>query len=89
MRIFLRILFFSIIILLIIGFYVRSSDVKTGDFLIGSSMIGLFFVWMPIFLYVHWKDKDVKKYWLTSESIKKMQNYEKDKKQEKKDQESE
>lgn len=52
-------------------------------------MIGLFFVWMPIFLYVHWKDKDVKKYWLTSESIKKMQNYEKDKKQEKKDQESE
>lgn len=87
MRIFLRILFFSIIALLIIGFYVRSSDVKTGDLLIGSSMVGLFFIWMPIFLYVHWKDKDVKKYWLTGESIKKMQNYEKDKKQKERDEE--
>lgn len=89
MRIFLRILFFSIIILLIIGFYVRSSNVKTGDLLIGLSMVGLFFIWMPLFLYVHWKDKDVKKYWLNSENIKKMQNYEKDKKQEKRDKEAE
>lgn len=88
MRTFLRILFFSIIILLIIGFYIRSTDVKTGDLLIGLSMMGLFFVWMPIFLYVHWKDKDVKKYWLTGESIKRMQNYEKDKKKEERNKES-
>lgn len=84
MRIFLRILFFSVLILLAVGFYVRSSDRPTGDLLIGLSMVGLFFVWMPIFLFVHWKDKDVKKYWLNNESIKKMQNYEKEHKKRKK-----
>lgn len=74
----LRILFFSAIILLITGFVVKATTPQTGHFMIGLSMVMIFFVWMPIFLFVRWKDKDTKKYLLNKENIEKMQNYEKE-----------
>lgn len=75
MNYFLRILFFTAAILLIIGFYIRPSNLGRGDLLIGLAVAIGFFVWMPIFLYHHWKDKDMKKYLLNKENIKKMQEH--------------
>jgi len=75
MKYFLRILFFSVIILGIVGFYIKPSDNEQGNLLIGLAVAGLFFVWMPIFLYHRWKGKDVNKYLLTKENIMKMRNH--------------
>lgn len=75
MKYFLKILFFSVVILAIMGFYIKPSDYEKGILFIGLAVVGLFFVWMPIFLYHRWKGKDVNKYLLTKENIKKMQNH--------------
>lgn len=75
------------VITAVTGFYIKSSDPKTGDLLIGLSVAFCFFILMPLFIYHRWKGKDMKKYLLSNENIRKMQNYEKDKWREKKDKE--
>lgn len=80
MKHFLTVLFISICIGFIIGFYIKTEDLETGNLIIGISIVSLFFVLMPLFIYHRWKDKDIKKYMLTKENIEKMQAYKKDKK---------
>ena len=75
MKYFLRILFFSVIILGIVGFHIKASNHEQGNQLIGIAVAGLFLVWMPIFLYHRWKGKDVNKYMLPKENIEKMRNH--------------
>ena len=75
----LIILFLFIAITLGIGFYIKPDDYKTGEFCIGISIVGLFFVWMPLFIYHRWKNKSVKDYMLTSENLKKMREESKEK----------
>ena len=62
------------------GFYIRPEDIKQGDLFIGLSVVLLFFIVMPIFIYHRWKNRSVKEYMLTKESIEKMREYTKDKK---------
>jgi len=57
------------------GFYLRPDDLQKGDLYIGLSLVLLFFVTMPIFIYRHWKNKDVKDYMLSKENILKMREY--------------
>lgn len=83
MKYFLNIMFPIAMITLAVGFYLKSSDEKTGELLIGLSVAFSFFILMPLFIYHRWKDKNMRDYWLTSENIRKMQNYEKDKWREK------
>lgn len=80
MKHFLTVLFISICIGFIIGFYIKTEDLETGNLIIGISIVSLFFVLMPLFIYHRWKGKDIKKYMLTKENIEKMQAYKKDKK---------
>ena len=80
MKYFLSIFFLLILITFITGFYVQSSDEKLGNLLVGLSIMALFFVWMPFFIYHRWKDKDVKDYMLTKENIRKMQEHRKNEK---------
>jgi len=78
--------YFLIILLLIvvsgtcIGFYIRSENMVTGDFIIGLSIAITFFLLMPLFIYYRWKNKSVKDYMLTKENLDKMRKYGKDKK---------
>ena len=72
MKAFLIVLFLAIIVTLIFGFYIRPTDPKTGEFCIGISIVGLFLIWMPLFIYHRWKNKDVKDYMLTKDNIEKM-----------------
>ena len=58
-----------------VGFYVKPEESKIGDFLIGISLMLLMFIIMPLFIYTRWKNKDIKDYMLTEESIKKMRAY--------------
>ena len=58
-----------------VGFYVKPEESEIGDFLIGISLMLLMFIIMPLFIYTRWKNKDIKDYMLTEESIKKMRAY--------------
>ena len=77
---FLRILLIAVFTGMGIGFYVKSSDEESGHLIIGTSIVVGVFVLMPIFIYHRWKDKSVKDYMLTKESIEKMRNFQKDNK---------
>jgi len=57
------------------GFYLRPEDIQKGDLFIGLSLVLLFFITMPIFIYRRWKGKDVKDYMLSKENILKMREY--------------
>ncbi len=74
MRIFLTLIFLGIVATLSYGLYIKPTDFKTGEFCIGISVVGLFFVWMPLFIYHRWKGKSVKDYMLTKENIEKMRD---------------
>jgi len=57
------------------GFYLRPEETQKGDLFIGLSLILLFFITMPIFIYRRWKNRDVKDYMLSKENILKMREY--------------
>lgn len=57
------------------GFYVKPENNVSGDYLIGVSLMLLMFIVMPLFIYNRWKNKDIKDYMLTEESIKKMRAF--------------
>ncbi len=77
---FLRILLIAVFTGMGIGFYVKVSDEKSGHLIIGASIVIGVFVLMPIFIYHRWKDRSMKDYMLTKESIEKMRNFQKDNK---------
>lgn len=79
MKYFLIISAIAIVITTITGFVIKPDDPGTGNLLIGASVAGLFFVWMPLFIYHRWKDRSMKDYMLTKENIDKMRDYSKDK----------
>ena len=72
MRLILILVFIAIVGTLGYGFYIKPEDFKTGEFCIGISIVGLFFVWMPLFIYHRWKNKSVKDYMLSKENLDKM-----------------
>ncbi len=56
------------------GYYVLKfqENEYLGTRITGFSVLGLFLVVMPIFLYIRYKGKDINKYLLTQDTIKKM-----------------
>ncbi len=72
MRYALIIIFLAIIGIFSYGMYVGADDPKASQFAIGISVAGMFFVWMPLFIYHRWRKKDIKDYVLTKENIDKM-----------------
>lgn len=80
MKYFLVVLLVLILVGLGYGFYIKSVEPANGDLFIGLSMVALFFVLMPTFIYHRWKNKNVKDYMLNKENIEKMRDYTKDKK---------
>jgi len=75
MKYLLFLLVFFSVIGISYGFYIRLEDLPQGDLFIGLSLMLLFFIAMPIFIYRRWKGKDVKDYMLTKENILKMREY--------------
>jgi len=71
----IQILFLGFIIGLSYGFYIKNDVPAKGNLFIGSSLVVLFFVIMPLFLYHRWNGRDVKDYMLSKENIEKMKAY--------------
>lgn len=80
MKYIITILFIAVLISMGIGFYIKSNDEATGNLIIGLTLMVGFFILMPLFIYHRWSKKNVKDYMLTKENIKKMQDYQNDKK---------
>tara|TARA_R100000541_G_scaffold6946_1_gene14503 strand:+ start:278 stop:523 length:246 start_codon:yes stop_codon:yes gene_type:complete len=80
MRLTLIIIFLLIASAVAYGFYIKPEDLKTGEFCIGIGISGLFFVWMPLFIYHRWRNKSFKDYMLTKENLDKMREEGKEKK---------
>jgi len=80
MRLTLIVIFLLIAGFVAYGFYIKPEDLKTGEFCIGIGIAGLFFLWMPLFIYHRWKNKSVKDYMLTKENLDKMRQEGEDKK---------
>ncbi len=80
MKYILLVLFVCVLLGLALGFYIKVDDEATGNLIVGLSLMAGFFLLMPLFIYHRWKNKNVKDYMLSKENIKKMQDYQKDKK---------
>ena len=72
MRVFLNILFWSLIISLFYGLYLKEKEPSSlSEILIGFSVFVLSFLYLPIFLYHRYKGKDLSKYTLDNKKLKK------------------
>ncbi len=80
MKYIIVVLFVLVLISLGIGFYIKAEDETLGNLIIGLTLMVGFFVLMPLFIYHRWKNRSVKEYMLTKENIKKMQDFQKEKK---------
>jgi len=58
------------------GFFIKiiQENPELGDKIIGLSVLFSSFIFMPLFLYHRWKDKDIKDYVLDKEKLEEMRN---------------
>lgn len=50
-------------------------ELNYSEKLIGFGVVGLFIFVFPLFSYYRWKDRNVKDYMITKESLEKMRDY--------------
>jgi hypothetical protein len=74
MKYLIAILFILSIASILSGYFM---DFNYSEKLIGFGVIGLFVIVFPLFSYYRWKDKNVKDYMITKESLDNMRNHEK------------
>tara|TARA_A200000113_G_C8779669_1_gene327133 strand:+ start:604 stop:843 length:240 start_codon:yes stop_codon:yes gene_type:complete len=75
MKIFLRIFFLALLTSLTIGFYIKTfENSQQGNKIVGFTVLGAAFVFMPIFLVHRWKGKRLKDYTLSKENLEKLRN---------------
>ena len=74
----MKYIIYSIVILRIAsisyGYYIKSDNELLSHKYIGASVLGFFFIWMPLFLYHRSKNNDIKKYMITDKTIKKIKD---------------
>ena len=80
MKYLLTFLVFTSITGAIYGFSIKAEDPENGHLFIGLSVVLLFFIVMPVFIYHRWKNRSVKDYMLTKESIGRMKEFSNEKK---------
>jgi hypothetical protein len=79
MKYFLYIIFILIVASVSLGLYIQRSGNPLAEKLIGGGIAGLFFVWMPLFIYHRWKNRSIQDYMLTKENIEQMNRFKRDK----------
>ena len=73
MKLVLRILFFLLLGTLAIGLYYKNQiEFSLGERIIGFTVLGGSFIYLPLFLYHHWKGKRLQDYTMSDENLKKM-----------------
>ncbi len=76
MKYILIILFSVILGALIFGFSVQDNEAYNAEVIIGLSVLALSFIFMPLFIYYRWKNKNLKDYMLTKENLDNMRKRE-------------
>lgn len=74
MKYILYIIFIAILTSISYGYYIKTDNELLGNKLIGLAVIGFFLIWMPLFILHRYKNKDLKKYMITDETIKKIKD---------------
>ncbi len=74
MKYILYIVFTAVLSSIIYGYYIKTDNELLGHRFIGLAVAGFFLVWMPLFIFHHFKNKDIKKYMITDETIKKIKD---------------
>jgi len=69
MKLYVRILLMSVLLILGVGFYLKYTDNPKGNLLIGLGVLLFAFVLMPSFLYHRYRDKKLTDYTLNKEKI--------------------
>lgn len=69
MKIFVRILLGTVIVVLGVGFYLKYTAHSLGNLIIGLGVLIFAFVLMPSFLYIRYRDKKLTDYTLNKEKI--------------------
>ena len=78
MKLLLQILFFILLGALASGMYYKNKiDYSQGERIIGFTVLAGAFIYLPLFLYHRWKDKNIADYTLTDENMRKMSGKEK------------
>ncbi|WP_224484210.1 hypothetical protein [Robertkochia aurantiaca] len=73
MKIFLKILFISIVVAGCVGYYFKfREDHLTGDRIIGIAVLAFSFLLMPLFIFHRSKGKQLKDYTFTKENLDRM-----------------
>ena len=73
MKFFLRILFVFFLFSLFYGIYHKSQlNFEEGERIIGFTVLGAAFIFLPLFLYHRWNGKRLQDYTLSEENLKKM-----------------
>ena len=72
MRVFLNILFWSFTSSLFLGLFLKEKFTNDiSEILIGFSVLALSFLYLPLFLYHRYKDKDLSKYTFNDKKLRK------------------
>ena len=74
MKLLFKILFFTLLGGLVFGFYPRIQDFAMGEKIIGFSVLGAVFIYLPLFLFHRWKGKSLSDYTLTPENMQRMRS---------------
>jgi len=77
MKYIILIVFIACVTSIILGY---NLEVSYAQKLIGGGVLGLFFVFIPLFSYHRWKGRDIKEYMITKENLDKMRDKERRKK---------
>jgi hypothetical protein len=75
MVLFQRILLLAVVATIATGFYFKTDEPSFGDLLIGCGLVVGFFVLMPLFIYSRYNGRDLSRYMLSEENIKRMRRY--------------
>ena len=62
MKIFLTIILIGILGALGYGFYIKDQGDLNGEIIIGIAVLVLAFIWMPLFIFHRYKDKDLSEF---------------------------
>lgn len=74
MKIVLKVLFVIFTVWMIIGIYLTHQLHQKAQMVIGSGVLFLFFIFMPIFIYYRYKDGKYKKYIINDDKLRKAFN---------------
>lgn len=65
MKYFIQVLVIIVIAGIATGYYLKSQGNESGEVVIGVSVLLIAFVFMPLFIYYRYKDKDIKNFKIT------------------------